>query len=240
MKLWLGVAAVLLGSMVVRAQAVAAQAAPAAADGAKAAWQVELEKRRVALITRNGSGTDKALETRLLAMLDADQAARGISHGQPQNAGKTTTALNLKDVDEQNTAELKAIVAEKGWPTIKLVGIEASNAAMVLLTHTRDHAWQASLLGELETLADTGKIEGSALAFVIDKELVGEGQLQRYGTQWKFLGGNEMAMYGVEDPAGLDARRAMVFLPPMGVYRSQLEGMYHLKATEKVVMAAKP
>jgi hypothetical protein len=239
MKVWLATA-LGLGLMVggMRAQEVAVPASPAA-DASKPVWQVELEKRRLALITRNGSGTDKALAERLMAMRESDQAARGISNGQPQNAGKTTTALNLNDVDAQNTAELKAIVAEKGWPTIALVGIEASNAAMLLLTHTRDHAWQASLLPQLETLADTGKIDGSALAVVIDKELIGEGQLQRYGTQWKYVDG-AMSMYGVEDPAGLDARRAQVFLPPMSVYRTQLEGMYHLKATDKVVMAVKP
>jgi hypothetical protein len=239
MKLWF-VVVLVLGWMAggIRAQD-AARAAPPAADAPKPMWQVELEKRRLELITRTGSGTDKALAERLMAMRESDQVARGIANGQPQNAGKTTTSLSLNDVDAQDTTALKAIVAETGWPTIALVGIEASNAAMLLLTHTRDHAWQASLLPQLETLADTGKIDGSALAVVIDKELIGEGQLQRYGTQWKYVDG-AMSMYGVEDPAGLDARRAQVFLPPMSVYRTQLETMYHLKATEKVVMASKP
>jgi len=49
-----------------------------------------------------------------------------------------------------------------------------------------------------------------------------------------------MALYGVEDPAGLDARRAKVFLPPLAVEKQQMEAMYHMKAGDKVVMAAKP
>jgi hypothetical protein len=223
---------------------VAAPASPVVAAKAGAAektdWQADIDRRRLGLIARNGPGTDKALAAKLLAMQETDQQARGIWHGTPVSAEKTTTARNLTEVDAQLTAQLKEIVAKSGWPTIALVGIEASNAAMLVLTHTRDKAWQAQMLPELEGLADGGKIDGSALAVVIDKELVREGQLQRYGTQFKYLGGDEMALYSVEDPAGLDARRAKVFLPPLAVEKQQMEAMYHMKATDKVVMAAKP
>jgi hypothetical protein len=237
--LWVVVLVGLFGGGWVRC--VAQKPAPVVTgEAAKADWQADIDRRRLALITRNGSGTDKGVATKLLAMQESDQQARGLWHGTPQSADKTTTSMNLNDVDAQLTAELKEIVAKDGWPTIALVGIEASNAAMLVLTHTRDRAWQASLLPQLEGLADTGKIDGSALAVVIDKELVGEGELQRYGTQFKYLGDNEMAMYGVEDPAGLDARRAKVFLPPMAVYKQQMEAMYHIQATDKVVMAARP
>jgi hypothetical protein len=218
------------------------QAAPVASGTGVAspeavkAWAQQVEKRRTELITRNGSGTDKALAAQLMTMQETDQDARGISHGTPKNAGKTTTALNLNEVDAQLTEQLKAIVAKDGWPTIALVGLDASNAAMLILTHSRDHAWQASLLPQLETLADTGKIDGAALAVVIDKQLISKGQLQRYGTQFKYIDGG-MAMYGVEDPANLDATRARIGLPPMAIYRAQLEGMYHLKPIDKVVMA---
>ena len=148
-------------------------------------------------------------------------------------------AANMAEIDAALTEQLKGIVTAKGWPTIGLVGIDASNAAMLVLTHTADHAWQQSLLPQLENLADSKKIDGSALALVIDKELVSEGKLQRYGTQFKYVDGG-MAMLGVEDPGGLDAERAKVGLPPMDVYKQQLEAMYHLKATGKVVMATAP
>jgi hypothetical protein len=237
-----GFCAVVMVGLGMRAVAqVAASAAPAvvakAGAAEKADWQADVDRRRQALIARNGPGTDQALATKLLAMQASDQQVRGISHGTPAAVDNTITGTSLNDVDAQLTAELKEIVARSGWPTIALVGIEASNAAMLVLTHTRDKAWQAQMLPELEGLADAGKIDGSALAVVIDKELVGEGQLQRYGTQFKYLGGDEMAMYGVEDPGGLDARRAKVFLPPMAVYKQQMEAMYHMKATDKVVMA---
>ena len=203
-----------------------------------APWAVDLQKRHAALIARNGPGTDAALRDRLLAMVETDQKARGISHGQPIDKDKLVMAANLSEIDAKMTAELKEIVAKDGWPTIAMVGIDASNGAMLILTHTADHAWQRSLLPELEELADTGKIDGSSVAVLIDKELVSEGKLQRYGSQFKFVDG-AMAMYGVEDPAGLDARRAKAFLMPMDAYKQMMEQMYHLKASNKIVSSAK-
>ena len=198
-----------------------------------AAWVAEAARRHQELIDKNGPGSDAALRDRLLRMRDADQAARGVGAAKVQIAG------NLGEIDSQLTADLKAIVAKSGWPTIRLVGIDASNGAMLVLTHTQDHAWQLSLLPLLEKLADEGRIDGLPLAFVIDKELVAEGKLQRYGTQFTRVD-DGIGMYGVEDPGGLDAARTRVGLPPIEEYRRQLEAMYHLKATGKIVMAPAP
>jgi len=203
-------------------------------------WEEHLQKRHDALIQQNGPGTDAALRDQLLAMRERDQEARGLKNGQaPKAAGMQAWASNMAEIDQALTEQLKAIVAAKGWPTIALVGIEASNAAMLILTHTADHAWQESLLPQLETLADTGKIDGSALALVVDKQLVAAGKLQRYGSQFKFVDG-AMAMYAVEDPVNLDKLRAEVLLPPMDVYKQMLEQMYHLKASNQIVMATRP
>jgi len=198
-----------------------------------AAWVADAAKRHQELIDKNGPGTDAALRDRLLRMRDADQTARGVGAAKVQIAG------NLADIDAQLTAGLKEIVAKSGWPTIKLVGIDASNGAMLVLTHTQDHAWQLSLLPLLEKLADEDRIDGLPLAFVIDKELVAEGKLQRYGTQFTRVDAG-IGMYGVEDPGGLDAARARAGLPPIDEYKKQLEAMYHLKATGKIVMAPAP
>lgn len=203
-------------------------AASAASDGDGSVWLNDLASRRAELIKRNGPGTDAALREDLVKMYASDQDARGAATGHPTYTAKTA------EVDKQLTAELKQIVARHGWPTIAMVGMDASNDAMTVLTHTPDHAWQRSMLPGLEELAAKGKIDGSTLATVVDKELVSEGKLQRYGTQFKFLDG-KMAMYAVEDPAGLDARRATVFLMPIKVYEGMLEQAYHLKVSDTVV-----
>jgi hypothetical protein len=207
--------------------AAGAQQAPGGGD---AVWMHDLATRHEELIKRNGLGTDAALRAKLVAMNASDQGARGAATGHPTYTAKTA------EVDKQLTAELKEIVARHGWPTIAMVGMDASNAAMTVLTHTPDHAWQRSMLPMLEELAAKGKIDGSALATVVDKELVSEGKLQRYGTQFKFVDG-KMAMVAVEDPAGLDARRATVYLMPIKVYEGMLEQGYHLKVSDVVVSA---
>jgi hypothetical protein len=195
-----------------------------------AVWMNDMAARHAELVKRNGPGTDAALREKLVAMYASDQEARGVGTGHPTYTAKTA------EVDARLTAEMKEIVARHGWPTIAMVGYEASNDAMVMLTHTPDHAWQRSMLPRLEKLAAEGKIDGSALATVVDKELVSEGKLQRYGTQFKVVDG-KMAMVAVEDPAGLDARRATVFLMPIKVYEGMLEQTYHLKVSDVVVGA---
>jgi hypothetical protein len=197
---------------------------------ARPAWERALEARHKELIARNGPGTDAPLREQLLKMYSTDQGARGFS------GAALVSMKDLAATDAQLTLELKQIVDQKGWPTIALVGIEASNAAITVLTHSADHAWQLHLLPTLEELADAGKIDPSTLALVVDKELVSEGKLQRYGSQFKAVSGG-MAMYGVEDPDQLDQRRAKAMLAPMAVYKETLERMYHLKATNAIVSA---
>jgi hypothetical protein len=196
----------------------------------EAAWKDDLAGRRAELIKRNGPGTDAALREKLMQMEASDREARGAGTGHPAYTAKTAA------VDVRLTSEMKEIVARHGWPTIAMVGYAASNDAMTLLTHTPDHAWQASLLPGLEKLSAQGKIDGSMLATVVDKELVSEGRRQRYGTQFKVVDG-KMAMVAVEDPEGLDARRATVFLMPIKVYEGMLEQMYHLQVSDTVVRA---
>ena len=197
-------------------------------DGGDAVWRNDMAARHAELIKRNGPGTDAALRDKLVAMYARDQEARGVGTGKPAYTAKTAA------VDVKLTAELKEMVARHGWPVIAMVGYDASNDAMAMLTHSPDHAWQLSLVPKLEKLAGEGKIDGSALATVVDKELVSEHKLQRYGTQFKVVDGG-MAMFAVEDPAGLDARRAMVFLMPIKAYEGMLEQTYHLKLSDTVV-----
>jgi hypothetical protein len=212
---------------------------PASESKPTPAWQTAIVDRHNELVQTNGPGTDAALRDRLIKMGDEDQAVRGFAHGRQVTGTTKEMIQKMRPTDARLTAELQGIIKASGWPTIALVGIEASNAAMLILIHTPDHEWQRELLPQLQQLADTGKIDGSSLAIVIDKELVAEGKLQRYGSQFKFING-AMAMFAVEDPSNLDQRRAKVLLPPMDVYKEQLSQLYNLKATDDVVTAPAP
>ena len=199
-------AATLLLTLALASPALAAQT-----PAAPTTWQQENARRRAELVAKNGPGTDPALRDQILVLAAKDQDARGLANGQPKspsaNPDHLDRATHLAEVDQALTTYLTAIVEGHGWPTIALGGLDASNAAMLVLTHTPDHAWQRTLLPQLEDLADQEKIDGAPLAMVVDKELLSEGKLQRYGTQFRHVG-NEMALIGVEDPANLDRTRA--------------------------------
>lgn len=224
-------ASILLSVILVPAALAAQTSAPPAAPEN---WKQAAERRRAELIAKNGPGTDAELRDRLLALGAKDQDARGLQNGQPKNKDRYERASNLIEIDQALTTDLKGIVSAHGWPTVALVGLDASNAAMLVLTHTPDHDWQRSLLPQLEELADQQQIDGGPLAMVVDKELLSEGKLQRYGTQFRHVG-NEMALVGVEDPAGLDRTRARLLLPPLEVYEQQLVSLYHMPVSKKIV-----
>ncbi len=200
---------------------------------AKQPWEAALDKRHDELVEKNGHGTDAALRDKLLAMGREDQAVRFRNIDAPAEQ-KAATAGELAATDSRLTAELKEIVAKHGWPTIHLVGYNAAQSAMLILTHSADHAWQRAMLPKLEELAHRNLIDGSQVAVAVDKELVSEGKLQRYGSQFKFVDGEAM-MVAVEDPANLDRRRAQAMLPPMEVYRKLLGDMYHVKISDMIV-----
>ncbi len=200
------------------------------------AWEIAANQRHEELIRANGPGTDTVLRDQLRKMGEEDQAARGFTHGKHTSPMTREMIQKLPATDAHLTLELKQIVKERGWPTIALVGIDASNSATLILTHTADHAWQRELLPQLQALAAADKIDLGPLAMVIDKELIAEGKLQRYGSQFRSING-EIAMYAVEDPANLDQRRARALLPPMDVYKNQMEQIYHLKVADTVVAA---
>ncbi|MES2394316.1 MAG: DUF6624 domain-containing protein [Acidobacteriota bacterium] len=223
---------VLAGWMAVSGGAMVAQQKAAA----EPAWEAELHARHDALVKRRGPGTDSALRARLLEMGREDQAApeRGLTQPKVGDEARFHLSANARETDNKLTEELKAIVGKDGWPTIAMVGIDASNAAMLILAHTTDHAWQLSQLPTLEKLAGDEEIDGSMVALVVDKQLVAEHKLQRYGTQFKMVDGQAM-MFAVEDPQRLDERRARAFLPPMAAYKQGLAQMYHVQVSDMIV-----
>jgi len=108
---------------------------------------------------------------------------------------------------------------------------------MLILNHSADHAWQSTMLPQLEKLAQGGEIDGSDLAGFVDKTLIAAGRLQRYGTKFNFVDG-KMHMFAVEDPEHLAERRERAFLPPMPLYKHLLATMYHLRETDEIAQPA--
>jgi len=69
----------------------------------------------------------------------------------------------------------------------------------------------------LRAAAARGDADPAGVAMLEDRIAVFEGRSQRYGTQydWNDAADAMEPMKGVDDPAGVDARRAAVGLPPI-------------------------
>jgi hypothetical protein len=184
--------------------------------------------KKAELVRINGNGTDQTLKSKLLEMGKIDLDVRKRMFALPSTQQRTLIP-ELEQTDTTLTGELKQIVASHGWPTIALVGIEASQAAALILIHSPDHDFQRQLLPELQNLVQTNKIVGADIALLIDKTLVAAHKLQRFGTQFSWKNAGSMVMDAVEDPEHLDQRRDTYALPPMDLYKRMMAGMYHRK-----------
>jgi hypothetical protein len=190
------------------------------------AYEKKEEANKAELIRMNGNGTNLALKSKLLEMREVDQSIRNKWVALP-SAEQPKLVPELDKTDRELTSELKKIVADNGWPTIALVGFEASQAATLILIHSPDHEFQQNLLPTLGDLVQQKKIVGEDIATLIDKTLVAAGKPQRFGTQFSWRGDGPMVMNSVEDPLHLDERRATYSLPPMDLYKRGLAAMYH-------------
>lgn len=129
----------------------------------------------------------------------------------------------MLDVDQINTAKLKKIIEAHGWPTIPMVGPEGALAAWLIVQHADlEPAFQRRCLEMLKQLPE-GAVALSHIAYLTDRVAVNDGRPQVYGTQFTLANG-KMVPQPIEDPEGLDARRAAMKLITMAEYTEHMEG----------------
>lgn len=110
--------------------------------------------------------------------------------------------------DRANTAMLKTIVAEQGWPGIALVGEQASVNAWLIVQHAdHDPAFQLRALRLMAPLGQGGDVKRSNYAFLHDRVMLKLAGKQRYGTQARCQDGKWVAL-PLEAPERVDALRA--------------------------------
>ena len=113
----------------------------------------------------------------------------------------------MAEYDEANTAWLKDVVAEHGWPRRSVVGEGAASAAWLLVQHAdADPLFQLQALRMMEPLVAEGEVSGRDFAYLTDRvglKLTGK---QRYGTQFTCVDGS-FAPLPVEDMGAVDRLR---------------------------------
>ena len=114
---------------------------------------------------------------------------------------------------------LAEVVEEHGWPGHRAVGEDGAAAAWLILQHLDvDNELRKRLLPRLETAVGAGDADPQHLAAATDRVLLVEGHLQRYGTHLCLVDGAHAPVVGIENPDGLDARRAAIGLGTWDMY----------------------
>jgi hypothetical protein len=117
------------------------------------------------------------------------------------------------------TRWLKREVARGGWFIRSRDGEPAATAAWLIAQHAdQDMAFQKDALDRLERLLPSGDLDRSEYAFLWDRIAVNEGRLQRYGTQFKGCVNDRSEPAPMENPAGVDTRRATLGMESLEVY----------------------
>lgn len=120
-----------------------------------------------------------------------------------------------ESVDAKNTARMKEIIAEIGWPTISKVGESASEHAWLLVQHAdHDVAFQEQCLTLMKSEPD-GEVALRNIAMLEDRARVNQGRPQVYGTQFRQDTGEHKPL-PIEDEEHVDERRKLMGMETLG------------------------
>ncbi|MFG3259065.1 DUF6624 domain-containing protein [Streptomyces sp. NPDC048172] len=126
-----------------------------------------------------------------------------------------------------NAAALDHIVRNEGWPGRALVGEVASTAALMLLLHADDLAFQLRCRDLITAAVERGDCPRIHHAYIVDHCAVEQRIPQTYGTR---VATKTALPYAIDDPESVDERRRAVGLPPLAeqtqALRQQLTGRF--------------
>lgn len=175
-------------------------------------------RRAARAAAREDVSVNDALRAELLERAGRDQAAR---ESLPPGHDMQQWEEIVEPVDQANTARLREIVAGHGWPGHQLVGEAAAHAAWLLAQHAPPE-FQEQCLPLLQDAVARGDASPRDLAYLMDRVLMHRGQPQIYGTQYLVSEGI-LTLWTVQDPDGLDKRRAALGLKPEAQNRARLQ-----------------
>ncbi len=125
-------------------------------------------------------------------------------------------APQMEAVHRANTARLKDIIVEHGWPDRDLVGDEGTMAAWLIAQHAiGDPEFQRLALKLVQEKVSQGMVPAAQAAFLFDRIATYEGRSQRYGTQSLLCQDGNYRRWQTENPEALNQRRVSMGLPPV-------------------------
>jgi hypothetical protein len=187
----------------------------------------------VLVVGYRGLGRDPRLALELLSMARADRNVRSaaIEAGEPK-AGDTPTedqlelTREMERIDRRNTARLKEIVEDGGWPGRSRVGTWGSDAAWLLVQHaTHDLAFQERALELMKAMARS-EVDQGDVAMLADRILVQQGKEQIYGSQFTCRKGRQTLSTPLRYPDRVDELRRSVGLSTFAENERRVAKLY--------------
>lgn len=130
---------------------------------------------------------------------------------------------NISILRRKNTAMLKKIIKDRGFPTSDVVGKKGMHDVFYIVQHSdHDLAFQKRCLKQFERVTATGKADKRDLTYLTDRVLVNSGRKQVYGTQVDTTG-RTIKLCPTIDVKNLDRRRKDAGLTP---YKEYLRSFY--------------
>ena len=140
-----------------------------------------------------------------------------------QRIAVTGDREKMRPYNERHVAALKKIISDIGWPTIDLVGEEASSAAWIICQHAdHDLAFQKYCLDLMRPFVAKNKIDRKEYAYLVDRVLINEGKPQLFGTQMvdvKDWPTEEPVFKPIANREQLEHLRAIAGMEPFSVYK---------------------
>jgi hypothetical protein len=131
---------------------------------------------------------------------------------------------------QRNTARLRQIVAEHGWPGRALAGADGAEAAWFIAQHAvLDLDFQRDALAALTAAVERGDAPARQMAMLTDRVRMGSGQPQVYGSIHMGDEHGNLVPYVTEDPEGVAERRAAVGLPPLEEKTAELKARVEIE-----------
>lgn len=177
--------------------------------------------------------TDTTLARELVGMYINDQAIRGNllqdiidRYGIEPDSMARLKVFSM--VDGPNRERLSEIIANRGFPTLELVGRDAMRGVFLIIQHAdQNPEWQKAQLPLVKAAVETDDMRGQDYAYLYDRIRVNAGLPQRYGTQFARvdLANGVAELAETEDPANLNDRRKEIGLMPIEMYRKLMLGI---------------
>ncbi len=172
------------------------------------------------------STIDHRLARAQLAMMGkTDQAVRKAMLRAVAQCGSGFDAESLRSIitlmqsiDRKNLSELKELLKKIHWPVISKYGAAADQAAFLVVQHAADDAqFQRDILDVLQSLVQRHETSSENYALLYDRVQENAGRLQLYGSQGECVG-HKWTPTAIDDPLGVDKRRAAIGLPKLSAY----------------------